>query len=114
LDLEQYLYQNIPLSQAIGIIVEEATLQKVILKAPLAPNINHKKTAFGGSLHAVATLACWSLIFINLQATPFASMEIVITASEIQYLMPVAADFFIECSFPDEARWNACELPPLN
>lgn len=104
--LETYLYQQIPLTQAMGIRVEHAALDKVMLFAPLANNINHKHTIFGGSLHAVATLACWSLLYVNLQAISEASMQIVITRSEIDYLHPVDTDFRAECLMPNPIIWD--------
>lgn len=103
-ELQSYLHHNIPLSQALGVEVETASDSNVILKAPFAPNINHKKTVFGGSLHAVATLACWSLLYFNL-AEKF-SCDIVIASSSIQYLTPVISDFRASCEKPDEPLWN--------
>ena len=103
-ELEYYLHRNIPISQAIGVRVETASLQKVILSAPFLNNINHKKTVFGGSLHAVATLSCWSLIHIHLKQLP--TFDIVITTSSIQYLHPVTSDFQTICELSDEGKWQ--------
>jgi len=49
--LEDYLWEHIPISKAMGVRVDSASLEKVILEAPFTNNINHKKTVFGGSLH---------------------------------------------------------------
>ena len=38
-ELQTYLHQHIPLSQAMQVTVVEASLQQVVLTAPLAPNI---------------------------------------------------------------------------
>lgn len=103
--LENYLHAQIPLSEAMGLHVQEASLQKIILKAPLKNNINHKKTVFGGSLHAVATLACWSLIYVNLKEKNIQA-EIVIQESQIRYLAPVTADFTASCAMPDMQLWT--------
>ncbi len=44
-----------------GIIVEAADDDEpVVLRAPLAPNANHKGTAFGGSLYSLAVLTGWA------------------------------------------------------
>ena len=43
--LEQLLHQDIPLTQALG------------LSLPLAANLNHKSSMFGGSLYCGAVLA---------------------------------------------------------
>lgn len=104
--IEAYLYKNIPLTQAMGIKVEHASPQKVVLCAPFANNINHKKTVFGGSLHAVATLACWSLLYVNLKESGDESWQIVITKSDVAYHAPVDADFKAECLMPEDVAWK--------
>lgn len=103
-DLELYMHQNIPLSQALGIHVDSASPQKIVLTAPFSKNINHKKTVFGGSLHAVATMACWSLIYINLENLQ--AFDIVITSSSVHYLKPVTCDFTVICEKPEDTKWN--------
>lgn len=103
--LEQYLHENIPITQSMEVYVEHVSLLKVILAAPISKNINHKKTVFGGSLHSMTTLACWSLIYVNLKGL-IESSEIVITHSDIQYLAPVSTDFTATCERPDEVAWQ--------
>lgn len=101
--LEHYLYTHIPITQAMGIQVEEATLEKIVLFAPFIDNINHQKTVFGGSLHAVSTLACWSLIHVNLQQEP---IQIVVSHSDTSFKAPVTTDFYAVCNFPEQDTWN--------
>ncbi|AIK95549.1 YiiD C-terminal domain-containing protein [Candidatus Odyssella acanthamoebae] len=102
--LQSYLYDHIPLSVALGVKVTQASCHKVVLTAPLEPNINHKQTAFGGSLHAVATLACWSLIYLNLKENSYLT-EIVISKSEVKYSRPVTTDFTVECELDNQTDW---------
>lgn len=104
--LEEYLLKNIPLSSAMGVKVESITSEKIILNAPFLNNINHKQTVFGGSLHAVATLACWSLLHVHLSEIYGNKVQVVIASSEIQYLAPVASDFKAECSMPNIIEWE--------
>lgn len=104
--LENYLLKNIPISSAMGVQVDLATAEKVILKAPFSNNINHKKTVFGGSLHSIATLACWCLLHVNLHKLFGDAIQIVIAGSEIIYLAPVASDFKAECSMPTTSEWE--------
>lgn len=104
--LETTLLEQIPITSAFGIRVEEASLQKIILSAPFANNINHKKTVFGGSLHAVATLACWSLLHVNMQALFSERIEIVISNSETTYLAPVTSDFRAVCRLSEAKEWD--------
>jgi len=102
-DLEEYVLEHIPISAAMGVKVETASPQTIILRASFANNINHKKTVFGGSLHAVATLACWSLLHVNLMEE---ATQIVIASSEVKYLAPVLQDFKAECNRPDKETWE--------
>jgi len=106
--LASYLAEHIPITMALGVEIRQATPERVLLSAPFKPNINHKNTIFGGSLHAVATLSCWSMLFIHLKkwAVP---MEIVILRSEVDYLMPVTMDFEAECRFPASDAWMKFE-----
>ncbi len=54
-ELQTYLHTHIPLSKAMEVEVVQATPDIIELRAPLAPNINHRGTAFGGSISTLAT-----------------------------------------------------------
>jgi hypothetical protein len=43
-EIKTYLYEHIPLSKAMEVDVVDASVDKVVLRAPLAPNINHRAT----------------------------------------------------------------------
>jgi thioesterase domain-containing protein len=66
-EIKTYLYEHIPLSKAMEVDVVDASVDKVVLRAPLAPNINHRATVFGGSASALAILAAWTLLYVRLQ-----------------------------------------------
>ena len=53
--LQKVLNEEIPLTNAIGISVESCDSLSLTLAAPLHKNINHKRTAFGGSLYIPIT-----------------------------------------------------------
>ena len=63
-ELENVLHSEIPLTREIGIEVVDYTGDSLTLKAPLEKNINHKCTAFGGSLYSVSVLSGWGLIHL--------------------------------------------------
>ncbi len=105
--LAQTLYQEIPLSQGIGIEVVSYNGECLVLRAPLAPNINHKDTAFGGSLHALTTLAGWGLLFLKLHERQMHG-KIVIQESSIRYHRPVNTDFEARCCVPSAAALEKC------
>ena len=67
--LTGYLYRAIPLSSAMQVRAIAVTADEIVLEAPLAPNINHRGTLFGGSASALAILAAWSLLHLKLEAT---------------------------------------------
>ncbi len=104
LQLERTLHGEIPLSQAMGIRVASYDGACLRLAAPLAPNINHKLTAFGGSLYALAVLCGWGLIHLKLGETGL-HKHIVIQEGSINYLRPVNEDLVAECRL-DDAEWR--------
>lgn len=107
-ELQNYIRSNIPLCKAMDVHVLEASPRKVILSSPLAPNINHKKTAFGGSLHAIATMSCWALAFINFNRLK-AKADLVIAESHVLYLRPVTQDILCTSLLEDSNSWNRFE-----
>ena len=78
--------------------VAECDDAHLILTAPLAPNRNHLRTAFGGSLHALATLSGYGLLWWLLR-DPHA--HIVIRESTIRYDRPVRGDLRAVCRSPE-------------
>ncbi|WP_027467321.1 YiiD C-terminal domain-containing protein [Deefgea rivuli] len=105
--LEKTLHEEIPLTRDIGIEVAHATPQRVRLNAPLSPNINHKCTAFGGSLYAVAVLAGWSMVFTRLHAAGIHA-HIVIQDAKIEYLLPVVETINARCELSEDAEFDRC------
>jgi hypothetical protein len=58
--LQNRIDREIMLAKPMGVVVETADETALILRAPLAPNANHKGTAFGGSLYSLAVLTGWA------------------------------------------------------
>ena len=96
-----YMHACIPLS--VQMQVRSATLDagSLALSAPLAPNINHERTAFGGSLSSLSTLACWGWLWLLLEDEPH--MHMVVAESHMRYLRPVTGDITAHCAAPDAA-----------
>lgn len=103
-ELESYLHDHIPLSRAMGVHVISLA-DTVTLGAPLAPNINHRDTVFGGSASAVAILSAWSLLHLRLTAAGLPS-RVVIQRNSMEYLAPVAGDFTATARLEDQAKWD--------
>lgn len=104
-DLEKYLHSNIPLSEMMGVQVKVATPEQVLLAAPLALNINHHQTVFGGSGAVLATLAAWTLLQVRLKHEQIEA-QLVIQRSTMEYDRPIRGDFEAVSRFADEAAWN--------
>ena len=103
--LEQYLHEHIPLSQTMQVSVIEAEEERVILSAPLAPNINHTETVFGGSASAVAILAAWSMIHVRLKNAGMAS-SIVIQSNIMSYERPIYGTFTARSFITQPKAWE--------
>lgn len=103
--IKRYLYAHIPLSQAMALDVRAASTECVRLSAPLAPNINHRETAFGGSVSALAILSAWTLLYIRLDAARLAT-RLVIQSNIMRYEAPVTGEFFTAAALKDEEQWD--------
>lgn len=91
-ELEHYLYEHIPLSLAMQVSVIDVQDDGVTLRAPLAPNINHTSTIFGGSASAVAILSAWSLVHVYMKNAGV-PCSIVIQRNSMEYEKPIYGSF---------------------
>jgi thioesterase domain-containing protein len=105
MEVERQLHEQIPLSAVMGVRVLEATAERVRLAAPLAPNVNHMTTLFGGSGVAVATLCAWTLLHLKLEQAGRA-VRVLIQRSVMDYERPITADFEAVCVCRDEPAWQ--------
>ncbi len=103
--MESYLHSNIPLSAVMGVQVKIATPEEVLLSAPLAPNINHHRTVFGGSGVVLATLAAWTLLHLRLEHEKIRA-QLVIQRSSMEYEKPIPGDFEARCQLGEGAEWD--------
>ena len=104
-ELETYLHTHIPLSRAMAVQVISTGDDKVVLAAPLAPNINHRETVFGGSASALAILSAWSLLHLRLTASGQPS-RVVIQRNSMDYLAPISGAFTATATTPEAAAWE--------
>lgn len=104
-EIERYLHRHIPISVAMGVRVRVATPKRVELTAPLAPNINHHETLFGGSGAAIATLSAWTLVNVRLRHANVGA-RLVIQRNAMSYDEPIHGDFCAICEQPDTVSWQ--------
>lgn len=104
-DLQAYLHRQIPLSAAMQVSVVSAEPGAVVLAAPLAPNINHKRTVFGGSASAVAILSAWAVVHTRLVEEGLAA-EVVIQSNRMDYDLPIEDAFEARGFLADPSAWQ--------
>ena len=68
-----------------------------VVEAPVALNSNHLRTAFGGSINAVATLAAYGFLWVELND---AAVHVVVAESSIRFLRPVRETIRATCLRP--------------
>lgn len=105
-DLEAVLHRDIPLTREMGIKVLGWRDHQLHLHLPLAPNVNHKNTLFGGSLYCGAVLVGWGWLYLRLKEAGIDDGHIVIQDGQISYPLPVTRDGVAVCDAPDEASWE--------
>ena len=103
--IQAYLYEHIPLSQAMEVQVVKVTNKSVILAAPIKPNINHRSTVFGGSASTLTILSAWTLINFRLKSEDIQA-RLVIQKNTISYDRPITNDFQAVCSLTDGQVWQ--------
>ena len=102
-ELTRFLHRHIPLSDAMQLQVTAYDGERLELTAPLAPNVNDKGTAFGGSLYNLAVLCGWSLLRLKLDEAGLQKKNIVIHEANTRYLQPVTGDLHAACTLTSDA-----------
>jgi thioesterase domain-containing protein len=97
-ELQRTWHQEIPISAAMKVEVVEFANDRLVVRAPLAPNINVHGTAFAGSLYALAALCGWGMTWLQLKSRHIDG-GIVIADGHIHYAAPVQQEIVASCSF---------------
>lgn len=105
-ELEHYLHAHIPLSAAMRASVVSLAQDGVVLAAPLAPNINHQETVFGGSASALTILSAWCLVHTRLAADGLKA-RVVIQRNSMSYELPMDGDFRARSFLESGQDWAA-------
>jgi thioesterase domain-containing protein len=86
--LEAEILARIPLADAMDLRVPRYSGDEIEMTAPLAPNVNDKGCAFGGSMASLLTLAGWGLVELGLRARDL-ECDIYVGDSHLRYHEPV-------------------------
>ncbi len=96
-DLQEYIYKEIPIVRKNAFAIErigDIPYQRV--RARLQDHVNHRKTAFGGSLSTALILCSWASVHGILSSRGIDDGSVIIQTQRVEYLKPVNADFTAE------------------
>ena len=101
---EKFFHEQIPITRAMGLRVIANDEHGFTVEAPVALNSNHLRTAFGGSINAVATLAAYGFLWLELDDP---SAHVVVAESAIRFLRPVRESIHAVCLKPATTKLEA-------
>ena len=79
---------DIPLLDAMQLSFTEYSDLSLWMEAPLAPNINNKGTAFGGSIASICLFGGWAVATLGFVDEGILNTEIVVYTSEMTFERP--------------------------
>jgi len=100
----QFMRDEIPMAKAMDLRLGDYENGILNVLAPLAPNVNDKGCAFGGSLVSVMTLTGFALVELALRQHGVAC-DLFVAESTVHYLAPLWKDFRSEAKLAAEADW---------
>lgn len=107
--LEQKIMSSIPILKSMGVRIQKVEDHHCVVSVPLAVNHNHKNTAFGGSLYAACTAACYTLIYAMQERDKILNRDLVITQGRMTYAKPTTKDFVVVTEM-DPLTWSQFTL----
>lgn len=103
-ELIQFIRDEIPLAHAMNLQLAGCDDDSLCLFAPLAPNVNDKGCAFGGSLVSLMTLSGWALVEAALRRRGD-DYDVFVGESTVRYLSPLWQDFRSVAQLAPGASW---------
>jgi len=99
-----FIRDEIPLARAMDLQLADCDDDRLSLRVPLAPNVNDKGCAFGGSLVSLMTLSGWALVELALRRRGL-DCDVFVAESSVRYLAPLWQDFHSEARLAAGADW---------
>jgi len=90
----------------MGIAITVLDADGLRARLPLAPNLNHAETAFGGSIATAGIVACWALAYALTREAGL-SAKVIVQHSTVEFLRPIVADSEIVCPRPHPDAWSS-------
>ncbi len=105
--------REVPLLNAMHLSFVAYADATLTMEAPLAPNINNKGTAFGGSIASICLFAGWAVSTLALAEAGIANTEIVVYRNEMTFERPARGLLSVRAWIdPDELAACAEKLQP--
>lgn len=99
IDLERFeaeCRRDIPLLTAMELSLSGYDDLVLTMEAPLAPNINNKGTAFGGSLASIGLFGGWAVATLAFMDHGIANTEIVVFKNEVTFERPARGHLLVK------------------
>ena len=103
LTLEQKVRSEIPALKNFSFSVGQLSDHSISIKANLKDHLNHKGTAFGGSIYQISLIASYGLLFHTMRSNDFHTQNFVIADAKIKYKRPIAQDFTAVATIDESA-----------
>ena len=100
IELQRIMHEQIPMSRFMGVEVCGYNEDMLTLTAPLDKNINHQKSAFGGSVFALAALAGWGILQLKLHELDL-NCNTVVGDAKVKFLKPIREDLVCKVKVED-------------
>lgn len=105
--LDQFFAQYLPITEYLHMRSYDYDGDSFALAIDLAPSLNDKLTAFGGSLYCVSVMCGWGMTYLQCRQRGI-NPNMVVAHAEIDYLAPVADEVIVaRCHHPDTGHWDA-------
>ncbi|MDH3622050.1 MAG: thioesterase domain-containing protein [Gammaproteobacteria bacterium] len=99
--------QDIPLLTAMHLSFVDFDNLTLTMEAPLAPNINNKGTAFGGSIASICLFGGWAVSTLAFMDNDIHNTEIVVYKNEMTFERPARGHLTVSAYIkPDD--FEAC------
>jgi thioesterase domain-containing protein len=103
--------RDIPLLNAMQLSLHSYDNLALKLDAPLAPNINNKGTAFGGSIASICLFAGWAVATLAFADHGLGNTEVVVYQSEMTFKRPARGHLDVIARLkPDEFEDRLADL----
>ncbi len=106
--LLKFLHEQIPLTKSLGLSIISIDEKGALIRAPLAPNLNHLGGAFGGSLATMMILSGYIWLYDALLKNNHHA-HVILFREESEYLLPVKTDIEVLAKSPSQEDWKKFE-----